>query len=78
MIWRLSADTMIKERKRLALMAHVQHALRRRGIQELARHGCTDDEIANFSGHATNAMIEEYAGAARTIICARQAQEKRR
>ena len=44
------------------------HALRYRGVQELAWHGCEDDEIATYSGHATKEMIEKYAG---------EAQEKR-
>jgi hypothetical protein len=29
--------------------------------------GCDGDEIANYSGHATKAMIRKYAGEARQI-----------
>ena len=56
---------------------HDLHALRYRGVMELAWQGCTDDEIAAYSGHATKAMIEKYAGEARQIMRARQAREKR-
>lgn len=78
MTYRYMADIMLKERKRLGLEDFDLHALRYRGIQELAWNGCTDDEIASYSGHATKAMIEKYAGEARQIMRARQAREKRR
>ncbi|ARC87894.1 integrase [Rhodovulum sp. MB263] len=76
--YRYMAQIMLKERRRLGLEAYDLHALRYRGVQELALHGCTDDEIAAYSGHATKAMIEKYAGEARQIMRARQAAEKRR
>jgi len=72
------ARIMIRERKRLGLMAFDQHALRYRGVMELAWAGCDDDEIASYSGHTTKAMIQKYAGEARQIMRARQAAEKRR
>lgn len=68
---------MLAERKRLGLEAYDLHALRYRGVMELAWGGCTDDEIAAYSGHATKAMIEKYAGEARQITRARQARDKR-
>ncbi|WP_233589085.1 site-specific integrase [Falsigemmobacter faecalis] len=68
---------MLKERKRLGLEAYDLHALRYRGIKELAWAGCDDDEIAAYSGHATKAMIMKYAGEARQEMRARQAREKR-
>lgn len=77
MSYRTMADAMIKERKRLGLMAFDQHALRYRGVMELAWAGCTDDEIASYSGHTTQAMIRKYAGEARQIMRARQAAAKR-
>ena len=77
MIYRTMADVMIKERKRLGLMAYDQHALRYRGVMELAWAGCTDDEIASYSGHTTKAMIAKYAGEARQVMRARQAAAKR-
>ncbi|MDJ0858640.1 MAG: tyrosine-type recombinase/integrase [Dinoroseobacter sp.] len=67
-----------KERKRLGLMAYDQHALRYRGVMELAWAGCTDDEIASYSGHTSKAMIIKYAGEARQIMRARQAAAKRK
>lgn len=75
--YRYMADLMLKERKRLGLEAYDLHALRYRGIKELAWAGCDDDEIAAYSGHATKAMIMKYAGEARQEMRARQAREKR-
>lgn len=72
------ARVMVRERKRLGLMAFDQHALRYRGVMELAWAGCTDDEIASFSGHTSKAMIIKYAGEARQTMRARQAAAKRR
>ena len=65
------------ERKRHGVEAYDLHALHYRGILELALHGCTDDEIASYSGQTTKAMIEKYAGAARHWMRAGQAQKKR-
>ena len=72
------AAVMVRERKRLGLMAYDQHALRYRGVMELAWAGCTDDEIASYSGHTSKAMIIKYAGEARQIMRARQAVAKRK
>ena len=72
------AKIMIAERKRLGLMAFDQHALRYRGVMELAWAECTDDEIASYSGHTTKAMIQKYAGEARQIMTARRAAAKRK
>lgn len=71
------AAIMLAERKRLGLQAFDQHALRYRGVMELAWAGCSDDEIASYSGHSSKAMIVKYAGIARQIMRARQAREKR-
>ena len=78
MSYRDMARVMIAERKRLGLMAFDQHALRYRGVMELAWAGCDDDEIASYSGHTTKAMIQKYAGEARQIMRARQAAAKRK
>ncbi|MBV1865820.1 MAG: tyrosine-type recombinase/integrase [Rhodobacteraceae bacterium] len=72
------ARVMVRERKRLGLMAYDQHALRYRGVMELAWAECTDDEIASYSGHTSKAMIIKYAGEARQIMRARQAAAKRK
>ncbi|PTM99684.1 site-specific recombinase XerC [Rhodovulum imhoffii] len=76
--YRYMSQVMLRERRRLGLEAYDLHALRYRGVQELAWQGCTDDEIAAYSGHATKAMIEKYAGEARQVMRARQAREKRK
>lgn len=76
--YRYMADIMLKERRRLGLGDFDLHALRYRAIKELAWAGCSDEEIAAYSGHATLAMIRKYAGEARQEMRARQAAEKRR
>lgn len=72
------ARIMLAERKRLRLEAFDLHALRYRGVKELAWAGCDDDEIMSYSGHATKAMVIKYAGEARQEMSARRAREKRR
>lgn len=69
---------MASERRRLDLMAYDLHALRYRGVMELAWSGCDDDEIASYSGHTSKEMIRKYAGIARQIMRSRSAAEKRR
>lgn len=59
------ARVMVRERKRLGLMAYDQHARRYRGVMALAWAGCTDDEIAGHSGHTSKAMIIKNPGEAR-------------
>lgn len=75
--YRRMAEIMRRERVRLGVEAYDLHALRYRGIQELAMFGCDDDEIASYSGHTTKSMIEKYAGAARQKMRAGQAAKKR-
>lgn len=77
MSYRRMAEKMLVERKRLKVEAYDLHALRYRGIKELAWAGCDDDEIASYSGHTTKAMIRKYAGEARQEMRARQASMKR-
>lgn len=78
MTYRRMAQIMLAERKRLGLEAYDQHALRYRGVKELAWAGCDDDEIMSFSGHTTKAMVQKYAGEARQEMAARRAREKRK
>lgn len=77
MTYRRMAELLLAERKRLGLEAFDQHALRYRGVMELAWRGCSDEEIAGYSGHTSMAMIRKYAGEARQIMRARQARAKR-
>lgn len=78
MSYRYMAHIMAEERKRLETMSYDLHALRYRGVMELAWAGCDDDEIASYSGHSSKDMIRKYAGEARQIMRARQAREKRK
>ncbi len=71
------ARHMLSERKRLGTTAFDLHALRYRGVMELAWAGCDDDEIASYSGHTSKDMIQKYAGKARQITRAKQARAKR-
>lgn len=66
------------ERERLELQEFDLHAMRYRGVMELAWAGCDDDEIAAYSGHMSRAMIRKYAGEARQTMRARQAKAKRK
>ncbi|MGE9291781.1 MAG: tyrosine-type recombinase/integrase [Puniceicoccales bacterium] len=77
MSYHYMARVMRDERERLEVTKFDLHALRYRGVMELAWAGCTDDEIASYSGHTTIEMIKKYAGEARQIMRARQAWEKR-
>jgi integrase len=76
--YRRMAEIMLAERKRLGLLDYDLHALRYRGVMELALAGCTDDEIASYSGHRTKDMVAKYAGEARQIMLARSARGKRK
>ncbi|WP_445285898.1 hypothetical protein [Yoonia sp. 2307UL14-13] len=78
MQYRRVATFMRDERKRLGLTEYDQQALRHRGVMALAWAGCTDEEIASYSGHTTMAMIRKYAGQARQVMRARQSAKKRR
>jgi integrase len=77
MTYREMAKVMYAERVRLGVEAHDQHALRYRGVMELAAAGCTDDQIASYSGHSSKAMIIKYAGMARQKMRASEAAMKR-
>lgn len=72
------AQLMLKARKRLGVQAYDLHALRYRGVMELAWAGCDDDEIMSYSGHDTKEMVIKYAGIARQQMRAETAAEKRR
>ena len=75
--YRRMAQIMRDERLRLGLVDCDLHALRYRGVMELAWAGCNDDEIAAYSGHASKDMIRKYSGEARQIMRAREAGRKR-
>lgn len=77
MTYRSASQAFLTERKRLGLTDHDMHALRYRGIEELAWSGCTDEEIASYSGHMSMQMIRKYAGRARQEMRAKSAAEKR-
>lgn len=53
------------------------HALRYRGVMDLAFGGASDEEIGSISGHESEEMIRKYAGDARQIMLAKSANKKR-
>jgi integrase len=71
------AQMLRRERTRLGLLEHDQHALRYRAVMELARAGCSDAEIMACPGHDTRDMVKTYAGMARQRMRAKSAWEKR-
>ncbi|AWB48869.1 integrase [Gemmobacter aquarius] len=77
MSYRPLAWVMLQERKRLGLEAFDLHALRYRGIMELAWSGCDDEEIQAYSGHNSRAMVVKYAGLARQVMRSDTAATKR-
>jgi hypothetical protein len=66
------------ERERLGTLVHDLHAMRYRGVMELAWAGRSDEEIEAYSGHSSEAMIRKYADEARQVMRARRTREKRR
>ncbi|KFI34268.1 hypothetical protein CG51_03075 [Haematobacter missouriensis] len=62
MTCRCIAEIMLKGHQRLGLEAHDLHAMRHRGIMELAWAGCDDDEIMSYSGHATKRWSSSMPG----------------
>lgn len=75
--YRRLAEIMRAERERLGTLAYDLHGLRYTAVQEFARTGCTDDEIASYSGHNSLAMVKKYAGLVRQIARAESARKKR-
>ncbi|MCE8431770.1 tyrosine-type recombinase/integrase [Rhodovulum sulfidophilum] len=71
------ARIMREERAKLGLSKYDLHALRYRGVKELAYAGCSDEEIGSFSGHISKSMIRKYAGEARQEMQAQKAHAKR-
>ena len=74
--YRRMAQIMRDGRKRLGVEAYDLHALRYRGVKELAWAVCDDSQIASYSGHSSIDMIRKYAGEARKMMRARQANAK--
>ena len=77
MTYRRMAEIMLDERKRLKVAQHDLHALRYRGVMDLAFGGASDEEIGSISGHESKEMIRKYAGDARQIMLAKSANKKR-
>lgn len=71
------AQMVRRERARLGLLEHDLHAMRHRGVMELAWAGCSDEEIKAYPGHDTKDMVKKYACMPRQRMRAKSAWEKR-
>ena len=76
--YRSAADDVMAVRAKIGAERYDLHGLRYTAASELARLGCTDDQIKAITGHSTTAMVQKYAGEARQIARAKEAQEKRK
>lgn len=76
--YRGAADLVMAIRKQIGAEAYDLHALRYTAAAELAAAGCDDALIASVTGHKTAAMVGRYAGQARQIARATEAQGRRK
>ena len=76
--YRMAHQAVMAVRVQIGAEAHDLHALRHSAASELAAAGCTDEQIQAITGHTTTAMVRRYAGAARQLARAKEAQERRK
>lgn len=76
--YRGAADLVMAVRREIGAEAYDLHGLRYTAATELAALGCSDELIKAVTGHTTSAMVAKYAGAARQISRATEAQGKRK
>lgn len=70
--YRSAADDVMAVRVLIGAERWDLHSLRYSAAAELARLGCTDEQIASITGHSSLAMVRKYAGEARQIARAKQ------
>lgn len=70
--YRSAADDVAAVREQIGAMAWDLHSLRYSAASELARLGCTDEQIASITGHSSLAMVKKYAGAERQLARAKE------
>jgi integrase len=70
--YRSAADDVMAVREAIGAMAWDLHSLRYSAASELARLGCTDEQIAAITGHSSLAMVKKYAGAERQLARAKE------
>lgn len=75
--YRGAADMVMTVRRQIGAEAYDLHGLRYSAAAELAALGCSDELIMAVTGHATSAMVKKYAGPARQVARAKEAQGKR-
>ena len=65
-------------RKQIGAESYDLHGLRYAAAAELASLGCSDELIMAVTGHQTRAMVARYAGSARQVSRAKEAQKLRK
>ncbi len=78
MSYRGAHQIVMAVRRQIDAEAYDLHGLRYSAASELAAAGCTDEQIQAITGHTTTAMVRRYAGAARQLVRAKEAQERRK
>lgn len=76
--YRGAADMVMNVRRQIGAEAYDLHGLRYSAAAELAALGCSDELIMAVTGHATSAMVRKYAGPARQVARAKEAQGRRK
>jgi integrase len=75
--YRGAADRIMALRKAVGAEAYDLHALRYTTAAELAAAGCSDELIMAITGHKARDMVARYAGPARQVARAKEAQGRR-
>lgn len=76
--YRGAADLIMAVRRKIGAEAFDIHSLRHTVASELLEAGCTDEQIAAVTGHASLASVKRYTATARQISRAKEAMEKRK
>jgi len=76
--YRGAADLIWAVRVQIGAEAWDIHSLRYNAAAELGAAGCSDELIQSVTGHSTTAMVVKYAGSARQIARATEAQGRRK
>ena len=76
--YRGAADLIMAVRRKIGAEAFDIHSLRHTVASELLEAGCTDEQIAAVTGHASLASVKRYTATVRQISRAKEAMEKRK
>ncbi|KAE9627957.1 tyrosine-type recombinase/integrase [Parasedimentitalea maritima] len=76
--YRSAHELVMNVRKQIGAETYDLHGLRYAAAAELASLGCSDELIMAVTGHQTRAMVARYAGSARQVSRAKEAQKLRK